>query len=289
MMQYRRTLYYPNYFMNYFKIILFSLLGVCFLKSQEVPEDLIGDEHVREEFGVNRFTTPSIKKLFEQLDELGELPYAELKREIPKTIPRERTLVALGLGTLISDGFLVVQSEEIEELENIGRAVLKQAQVLGAGKRVTKYTKSILENSVLGKWDKLKEELSKTQADVEAEMVMLRDVDIANLVALGGWIRAFEIAAVTTQKNYSNEKAVKLARTDLIAYFVETLQGLEPKLRERAHLIQINKDLESLLASLGGHDPESENPQPKIIPTKEDVAELAKKARAILAIIESSK
>ena len=288
-MQYRRTLYYPNYFMNYFKIILFSLLGVCFLKSQEVPEDLIGDEHVREEFGVNRFTTPSIKKLFEQLDELGELPYAELKREIPKTIPRERTLVALGLGTLISDGFLVVQSEEIEELENIGRAVLKQAQVLGAGKRITKYTKSILENSVLGKWDKLKEELSKTQADVEAEMVMLRDVDIANLVALGGWIRAFEIAAVTTQKNYSNEKAVKLARTDLIAYFVETLQGLEPKLRERAHLIQINKDLESLLASLGGHDPESENPQPKIIPTKEDVAELAKKARAILAIIESSK
>ena len=288
-MQYSRTLYYPNYFMNYFKIILFSLLGVCFLKSQEVPEDLIGDGHVREEFGVNRFTTPSIKKLFEQLDELGELPYAELKREIPKTIPRERTLVALGLGTLISDGFLVVQSEEIEELENIGRAVLKQAQVLGAGKRVTKYTKSILENSVLGKWDKLKEELSKTQADVEAEMVMLRDVDIANLVALGGWIRAFEIAAVTTQKNYSNEKAVKLARTDLIAYFVETLQGLEPKLRERAHLIQINKDLESLLASLGGHDPESENPQPKIIPTKEDVAELAKKARAILAIIESSK
>ncbi|MFL2436737.1 MAG: hypothetical protein ACJ0IZ_09485 [Verrucomicrobiales bacterium] len=275
--------------MNYFKIILFSLLGVCFLKSQEVPEDLIGDEHVREEFGVNRFTTPSIKKLFEQLDELGELPYAELKREIPKTIPRERTLVALGLGTLISDGFLVVQSEEIEELENIGRAVLKQAQVLGAGKRVTKYTKSILENSVLGKWDKLKEELSKTQADVEAEMVMLRDVDIANLVALGGWIRAFEIAAVTTQKNYSNEKAIKLARTDLIAYFVETLQGLEPKLRERAHLIQINKDLESMLASLGGHDPESENPQPKIIPTKEDVAELAKKARAILAIIESSK
>ena len=289
MMQYRRTLYYPNFFMNYFKIILFSLLGVCFLKSQEVPEDLIGDEHVREEFGVNKFTTPSIKKLFEQLDELGELPYAELKREIPKTIPRERTLVALGLGTLISDGFLVVQSEEIEELENIGRAVLKQAQVLGAGKRVTKYTKSILENSVLGKWDKLKEELSKTQADVEAEMVMLRDVDIANLVALGGWIRAFEIAAVTTQKNYSNEKAVKLARTDLIAYFVETLQGLEPKLRERAHLIQINKDLESLLASLGGHNPESENPQPKIIPTKEDVAELAKKARAILAIIESSK
>ena len=274
--------------MNFLKIILLSILGISLLKSQEVPEDLIGDEHVREEFGVNKFTTPSIKKLFEQLDDLGELPYAELKREIPKTIPRERTLVALGLGTLISDGFLIVQSEEMEELENIGRAVLKQAQILGAGKRVTKYTKSILENSVLGKWDKLKEELSKTQADVEAEMVMLKDVDIANLVALGGWIRAFEIALVTTQKNYSVDKANKLVRTDLIAYFIETLQGLEPKLRERAHLIQINKELESILASLGGYDPESENPQTNPSPTKEEVAGLAKKARAILSIIESA-
>ena len=274
--------------MNFLKIILLIILGIGILKSQEVPEDLIGDEHVREEFGVNKFTTPSIKKLFEQLDDLGELPYAELKREIPKTIPRERTLVALGLGTLISDGFLIVQSEEIEELENIGRAVLKQAQILGAGKRVTKYTKSILENSVLGKWDKLKEELSKTQADVEAEMVMLKDVDIANLVALGGWIRAFEIALVTTQKNYSVDKANKLVRTDLIAYFIETLQGLEPKLRERAHLIQINKELEGILASLGGYDPESENPQTNPSPTKEEVAGLAKKARAILSIIESA-
>lgn len=280
--------YVSSQVMNFLKIILLSILGIGLLKSQEVPEDLIGDEHVREEFGVNKFTTPSIKKLFEQLDDLGELPYAELKREIPKTIPRERTLVALGLGTLISDGFLIVQSEEIEELENIGRAVLKQAQILGAGKRVTKYTKSILENSVLGKWDKLKEELSKTQADVEAEMVMLKDVDIANLVALGGWIRAFEIALVTTQKNYSVDKANKLVRTDLIAYFIETLQGLEPKLRERAHLIQINKELESILASLGGYDPESENPQTNPSPTKEEVAGLAKKARAILSIIESA-
>ena len=188
--------------MLFLRIILLILPLSTILSAQEVPEDLVGDEHVREEFGVNRFTTPSIKKLFEQLDELGDLPYAQLKREIPKTISRDRSLVALGLGTLISDGFLIVQSEQIEELEDIGRAVLKQAQVLGAGKRVTKYTKSILESSVLGKWDKLKEELSKTQADVEAEMVMLRDVDIANLVALGGWLRALEIAAVTTSINY---------------------------------------------------------------------------------------
>ena len=275
------------------RIILLILPLSTILSAQEVPEDLVGDEHVREEFGVNRFTTPSIKKLFEQLDELGDLPYAQLKREIPKTISRDRSLVALGLGTLISDGFLIVQSEQIEELEDIGRAVLKQAQVLGAGKRVTKYTKSILESSVLGKWDKLKEELSKTQADVEAEMVMLRDVDIANLVALGGWLRALEIAAVTTSINYSEAKASKLSRTDVTAYFLETLQGLEPKLRQRVHIVNLTKELEILLAEMGGHEPETENkdkdqPSPKVL-TQEETLSLSKAARKMILIIETGK
>ena len=277
--------------MLFLQISLLTLSLSTLLSAQEVPEDLVGDEHVREEFGVNRFTTPSIKKLFEQLDELGELPYAKLKRELPKTISRDRSLVALGLGTLISDGFLIVQSEQIEELENIGRAVLKQAQVLGAGKRVTKYTKSILESSVLGKWDKLKEELSKTQKDVEAEMVMLRDVDIANLVALGGWLRAFEIAAITTSINYSESRASKLSRTDVIAYFLETLQGLEPKLRQRAHIVNLTKELESLLAELGGHEPETENkdrPAPKVL-TQAETLSLSKRARQMLQIIETGK
>jgi len=277
--------------MLFLQISLLILSLSTLLSAQEVPEDLVGDEHVREEFGVNRFTTPSIKKLFEQLDELGELPYAKLKRELPKTISRDRSLVALGLGTLISDGFLIVQSEQIEELENIGRAVLKQAQVLGAGKRVTKYTKSILESSVLGKWGKLKEELSKTQKDVEAEMVMLRDVDIANLVALGGWLRAFEIAAITTSINYSESRASKLSRTDVIAYFLETLQGLEPKLRQRAHIVNLTKELESLLAELGGHAPETENkdrPAPKVL-TQAETLSLSKRARQMLQIIETGK
>ena len=30
-----------------------------------VPEDLLDDEHVQEEFGVSELTTPSIKKIFE--------------------------------------------------------------------------------------------------------------------------------------------------------------------------------------------------------------------------------
>lgn len=265
-------------------VLLINLLP---LYSQEVPEDLIGDEHVREEFGINHFTTPSIKKLFEDLDDFGELPYERLKRGIPKKIPRDRSLVALGLGNLIAEGFLIVQAEELTEIEKIGRAVLKQAKVLGAGMRVTRHTKSILENSVLGEWEELKIELSKTQADVEAEMVMLRDVDIAHLVALGGWLRSFEIAAITVSESYSEKKAGKLTRTDLLAYFLETLQGLEPKLRERAHIVSLSAGIEDILADLGGYDPKPGEKIVPAIPSKAETIALAQKINTLLKIIES--
>ncbi|MFT4549244.1 MAG: hypothetical protein ACI9UA_001122 [Pseudoalteromonas tetraodonis] len=204
--------------------------------AQEVPEDLIDDEHVREEFGINEFTTPSIKKLFEDLDDLGTLPYDKLKRDYKAVNTRDRSILALNLGILISDGFLVVQSEKIAELQNVGKEVLKQAKYLGSGMRVTKHTKSLLENSGLGEWDKLKSKLAETQVDVEAEMVMLRDVDIAHLVALGGWLRAFEIVATTSLDPFSTKKATKLVRPDLVQYFHESLQGLEPNLREKKHI-----------------------------------------------------
>ena len=88
----------------------------------KVPEDLLQDEHLREEFGVNEFTAPSIKKLFGDLAEMGALPYEKLRRDIPKETPKDRVRVALSLGTLIADGFLMVHTEKIQEFEDVGRA-----------------------------------------------------------------------------------------------------------------------------------------------------------------------
>ena len=201
-----------------------------------VPDELIDDPHVREEFGINPFTTPSIKKLFEDLDDLGTLPYDKLKRDYKAVSSRDRSINALNLGMLISDGFLVVQSEKIAELPEVGKQVLAQAKYLGSGMRVTRHAKKLLENSNLGDWDKLKSELAATQVDVEADMVMLRDVDVAHLVALGGWLRAFEIVATTSLDPFSAKKASKLVRPDLVQYFHEILQGLEPDLREKKHI-----------------------------------------------------
>lgn len=247
-------------------------------KPGAVPEDLLDDEHVKEEFGVNQFTAPSIKKLFEDLDHLGSMPYDTLKREIPKAAPKDRTLVALSLGILIGDGFLSVQTEKISDLEGIGRAILKHAKILGAGYRVTEHTKSILENSALGDWKTLKADLSKTQKDVEAEMVLLRDVDIAHLISLGGWLRGLQLASTTSLDPFSAQKAQVLARHDIAEYFVYVLDSLAEPLQKLSHIQNLKKGLVEI-------DQIVNLPEGKPL-TKEEVLKLQKKSEELLGVIE---
>lgn len=215
-----------------------------------IPDDLLGDEHVREEFGVNQFTTPSIRKLFEMLDGLGKLSYDALKRPISRQTPSDRVLVSLGLGTLIADGFLIVQCEKVEAMEDVGRALIKYAKVLGTGSRMNRHTQSLFEHSIDGEWDKLRAELALTQADVEAEMVQLRDVDIAHLVSLGGWLRAFEIATRSVHDNYTPEKSLRLLRKDIAEYYLMSLEHLSPRLQANASLKALREGFQVLVPLL---------------------------------------
>lgn len=212
-----------------------------------IPEDVVGDEHVREEFGVNEFTTPSIRKLFDMLNHVGKLSYDSLKRPFTDKTPADRVVVSLGLGTLIADGFLIVQCEKVEEMETVGRAMIKYGKALGAGTRMNKHTQSLFEYSLKGNWQDLRVELAKTQADVEAEMVQLRDVDIAHLISLGGWLRALEIATQSINDNYTEEKTRQLTRRDIAEYYLMSLDSLHPSIMKNSALQELRKGIEEML------------------------------------------
>jgi hypothetical protein len=244
-----------------------------------VPEDLLQDEHLREEFGVNAFTAPSIKKLFAELAEMGALPYEKLRRDIPKNTPKDRARVALALGMLIADGFLMVHTEKISEFEDVGRAVLKHAKVLGSGDRVSRHTKAIIENSVSGDWDMLKNELAKTQVDVEAEMILLRDHEIAHLISLGGWVRGLEICSTASLDPFSEPKAKKLARVDLVEYFQAGLGDLPPKIKDRDPVKSIRTTLDQIHEVINKPDGQAL--------TAEEVEKLRAKAASLVKMISA--
>jgi hypothetical protein len=211
-----------------------------------IPDDLLGDEHLREEFGVNGMTTPSIEAIFELLDTLGTLHYDKLKRPYAEKTPTDRISVSLNLGALIADGFLIVQCQKVEEMADMGRSLLKHAKVLGAGTRMNRHSQSLLEHSIKGDWKSLRAELAKAQFDVEAEMVQLRDVDIAHLVSLGGWLRAFQIATDSVAETYHPEKTRNLARRDIVDYYLESINGLSPEAQKLPVVMKTVEGLKGL-------------------------------------------
>tara|TARA_B100000900_G_C20539492_1_gene699812 strand:- start:291 stop:1217 length:927 start_codon:yes stop_codon:yes gene_type:complete len=252
-----------------------------FLFGQEIPEELLEDDHVREEFGVNQFTTPSIRKIFEDLQTLRPLPYDELKRQWPKEVPQDRAELALSVGFLLADGFFAVESEQVYDLEPVGRTLLTHAKGLGSGSRISSHMNSLLQKAAGSDWEELKIELARTQKDVEKEMVMIRDVDSANLISLAGWLRAFEIGCTASLNPYSPEKASILARPEVVEYFIGNLKTMESR-------IQVSDTVKDIRGSLKGIQERVDLPEQEVL-SENEVEDLRLMVEALLDDIYGSK
>jgi hypothetical protein len=215
--------------------------------SRDIPKDLLDDPHVREELGVNEFTAPSISKLFDTLQFLMPLPISEVTRKMPARMSLDRADLAMELGFLIADGFLVVQAEQLDQVEDLAKDLTRYGKALGAGDRVNRHAASLLDSAKKKDVAQLKKELASTQHDVEVELVSLRDSDLAHLISLGGWIRALEVSTVAVDKQFSEERARKVLREDIADYYAETVGGLEPKISERPNYLAM-RDLLSQLS-----------------------------------------
>lgn len=213
---------------------------------QEIPADLLDDPHVREELAVNEFTAPSIAKLFETLQFLMPLPIIETELKLPERMPLDRADLAIELGFLIADGFLVVQAEQLDKVEHLASELTRYGKALGAGDRVNRHAASLLDSAKNKNVEQLKKELTSTQRDVEKELITLRDADLAHLISLGGWIRALQVSTVAVEKQFSPERAQKVMREDIADYYTESVGSLEPRISERQNYIEMRNVLSGL-------------------------------------------
>jgi hypothetical protein len=232
-------------------VLVTTTFGVFQLgMAQESAPVLPDDDHAREELGVNEYTTPSIELIFRDLGALVPLPFEKVKRSVPNGNYPNRFQLALNFGGLIADGFLAVQAEQTSGLDEIGRALLKQASALGVGDRVTRHSKSMLDLGRKGDWQGLRRELSATQAEVERAMMELRDEEMAHMVSLGGWLRGLEIASETVAERYTPDNAKRLTRPELMDYFIDRLDTLNPSLRRTPLMLRITSDLKTVRSIL---------------------------------------
>lgn len=212
----------------------------------EIPNDLLDDADIHLELAVNPFTAPSISKMFDTLQFLMPLPIAEVERKMPARMSQDRADLAIELGFLIADGFLMVQAEQLKDVEKMAKDLTRYGKALGAGDRINRHAAGLLESAKSGDVPQLKIELAATQRDVENELVTLKDADLAHLISLGGWIRALEVSSVAVDKQFSPERARKVMRKDIAEYYSDCITGLEPKISARPNYSAMRDLLEGL-------------------------------------------
>jgi len=237
----------PRLFYCVISLVFAAVLGRANGQSEPASEG----EHEREELGVNRYTTPRIDHLFEQLDKLQPLPFDQLWRPLPTAGPAQREVKGLVFGGLVADGFLIVAGRKQNLVDELGRVLIREARGLGVGDSVTRHSASLSELGRAGKWQAVRKELSATQDDVEKAMIALRDEKLAALISLGGWIRGLEITSAAVQANYSPERAKTLRQPELVEYFSEELATLPPQVEHSPIFENLRKGVKAIRTAVG--------------------------------------
>lgn len=235
------------------KTLLWMLCAgtIAAASTASTEQEPFGDEeHKREELGVNSYTTPSIKRIFQQLDQLRPLRFDQLKRDFHVPVSAGREQRGLVFGSLIADGFLIVEAERKNAVEDFGRVLMREARGLGVADCVTRHSASLTELARSGDWAGVREELIATQADVEQAMIDLRDEKMAHLISLGGWLRALEISSGAVEANFSAVRAKVLAQPDLANYFASELKTLSPELAHAPLLEKIRAAVNAICMTL---------------------------------------
>jgi len=189
---------------------------------------------------------PLPSEVFNVLDKLGTPNWQrELRDPIIKN-HRERTRIALLLGSVVAEGFVAVEAADRDEVKQIGRQVLELARAIGVESAVLSRTSRIMTQADSGDWVAVRRELDGALADVKNAMVELRDAQLAHLVSLGGWLRGTEVLTSVVQKSYSSDGADLLNQPDLLKYFQQRLAGMPPRMRENQLVNEIKRGLDDI-------------------------------------------
>jgi hypothetical protein len=206
------------------------------------------DQHMRDELGVNNITTPNIAEILADLGGFLPVPLDRISATNRGATYANRMQTALHFGTLVADGFMLTIAERPSDIQDVGKALLRQSRALGVGERLAKRSQSLFELSDQADWAGLRSELIRTQGDVEQSMLDLRDEEMAHMVSLGGWLRGFQLAAAACSTNYSREKAAILGRIELMDYYLDRLSTLHPRLRKTEFATKLTKGIEGIRA-----------------------------------------
>lgn len=238
--------------------------------------DAASNQYMRDELGVNDITAPSIANLLKDFSTFRPIPFDIIAANPREATYTNRLQTALHFGSLVADGFMLTVAERPQDIQDVGRALIRQSRALGVGDRLTKRSKSLFEASDNRNWAAMREELIRTQGDVEQSMIDLHDEQMAHMISLGGWLRGFQLAANSCTEKYSEDRARILAHPEVMDYYLDRLSTLHPRLLKTQFVITLTAKLTELVALV--------NSTADRAPSVEDVGRMRDLADALEAV-----
>ena len=185
--------------------------------------------------------------------------------------------IALLLGVAIGEGFIAVEAKDSNEVDEIGRAVLRFARGLGVERAVMRRSRSILDHAHEGDWETVRREWDAVVADVQVGMHALRSDELPQLVSLGGWLRGTQALTALILQNYSADNAALLHQPDLLGSFETRLSKMNRTRRPRSIVAAMKSGLQSVHPFIAGQS------EP---PSHEEVEEVARICTELLQQIK---
>jgi hypothetical protein len=230
--------------------VIAALGAATLLLAQEEPADKelqqASDDFMRDELGVNEITAPSIAQILKDFSSFIPVPLDIIAANPRDAVYDNRLQTSLHFGALVADGFMLTIAERSQDVQDIGRALIRQSRALGVGDRLTKRSKSLFEYSEKGDWQGMREELVRTQTDVEKSMIDLHDEEMSHMISLGGWLRGFQLAASNCAQRYSPEKARILGGVEIMDYYIDRLETLHPRLKKTEFVSALISNIKSI-------------------------------------------
>ncbi|NOY00233.1 MAG: hypothetical protein GXP30_10930 [Verrucomicrobia bacterium] len=192
---------------------------------------------------VEQVVIPVPGEIFSVLGKLGEQDWGS-EVAIPKRkVSSDRVVLALVFGCAVAEGFVAVEAEDKQAIQDTGRKVLRLADTLGLQDAVLPHSQSIIDSARISDWNAVRRGFDQTQATVKRTMEKMRDEDIADLVSLGGWLRGTRALTRLIAESYSSDRSELLNQPDLASHFQKVIAAMKPEIRDQADVKAIHAGL----------------------------------------------
>lgn len=203
---------------------------------------------------IDEVIIPVPSEVFEVLDKLGEPNWRSEMRPQDNANVSTRFELALQFGVVVADGFIAVQAQDRQAIQNLGREVQRLANKLALDEPVLRHAQSIMDSAERNDYQAVRDELDRTERTVREEMERMRDEELAQCVSIGGWLRGTEVVTSIVSKSYSKEKAELLHQPDLVLHFRDSIAKMKRSVRGSGTMKAVVAGLETLRSRMGGSE-----------------------------------